>query len=473
MPLCSIIFANLVSCFPCPVSPSLAPSCWTTACQASLETNGHRGESPAAPIATDLLALIFRFPFYLPSSRLGFKNKPDLPFPACPFGLQLQPFVYVQSRLRVVAHCMLSQRSALPHAESCFLGVHLPQTCPCLPAPTRKAMAPSAGILGAVLLLVQSLAGPGAIERTSSWIDTDSDDTGLPPMPHAPPEDDPSRDARDDEDSDEAEQEVFDIPVLRHGDAPVLPEPQPAQGERPPRGRRQPEELANPKPTTRNYTPGEPSQQVSIPDPGQPALLRRPRGPAPDRQLHDPEVPARNPTSHAQEGSNDSPSPEVDLRPERDDRPHNFDFLRPSREQDLLSSENVARKSRSMHVGQKYRQEKNKDVKESANDVAPATFGTWTTTSPSSAPRVIASLAKTAKPACLRTNARNAKPSCTPMSETDVSTRETHRSIEQQMQHYQRQRPLCPWHRPLWPTRNRTLSEDVNRIRDLCPSPTR
>ena len=121
-------------------------------------------------------------------------------------------------------------------------------------------MAPSAGILGAVLLLVQSLAGPGAIERTSSWIDTDSDDTGLPPMPHAPPEDDPSRDARDDEDSDEAEQEVFDIPVLRHGDAPVLPEPQPAQGERPPRGRRQPEELANPKPTTRNYTPGEPSQ---------------------------------------------------------------------------------------------------------------------------------------------------------------------------------------------------------------------
>ena len=88
-----------------------------------------------------------------------------------------------------------------------------------------------------------------------------------------------------------------------------------------------------------------------------------------------------------------------------------------------------------MHVGQKYRQEKNKDVKESANDVAPATFGTWTTTSPTSAPRVIASLAKTAKPACLRTNARNAKPSCTPMSETDVSTRETHRSIEQQMQH--------------------------------------
>ena len=63
-------------------------------------------------------------------------------------------------------------------------------------------MAPPAGILGAVLLLVQSLAGPGAIERTSSWIDTDSDDTGLPPMPHAPPEDDPSRDARDAEDSD-------------------------------------------------------------------------------------------------------------------------------------------------------------------------------------------------------------------------------------------------------------------------------
>ena len=58
--------------------------------------------------------------------------------------------------------------------------------------------------------------------------ETDSDDTDLPAMPHAPPE------APSEEDG-----EVIDMPVLRQGDAPVLPEPRPAQGERPSRGQGQ------------------------------------------------------------------------------------------------------------------------------------------------------------------------------------------------------------------------------------------
>ena len=101
-------------------------------------------------------------------------------------------------------------------------------------APTRHPSAPAMKpvlwkllalyVCGSTFAPLQTPAG------TAPTTESESEDPDLPPMPHAPPEEAESAVTSETE-------EVFSIPVLRHGDAPVLPEPQPAQGERPPRAR--------------------------------------------------------------------------------------------------------------------------------------------------------------------------------------------------------------------------------------------
>ena len=143
--------------------------------------------------------------------------------------------------------------------------------------------------------------------------DYDTDEEGLPAMPRAPPEipnllDDPEP---VNENPGRHQTEVVDLPVLRRGQTQILPEPQPAQGERPPRSMGQ-----------QSNAPLLAHERDALQHPPQAQ-----GAPGPRDLLHDPDLQEREPGPHAL--LHDSDLPDQDPMPFPD--PPRHDILLPPR----------------------------------------------------------------------------------------------------------------------------------------------
>ena len=188
----------------------------------------------------------------------------------------------------------------------------------CLPMTSAVRLAPYLMLAWGLFLFLQGIEAPQPPDLPDpadpeTATDYDTDEEGLPAMPRAPPEipyllDDPEP---VNENPGRHQTEVVDLPVLRRGQTQILPEPQPAQGERPPRSM---------------------GQQSNVPllvhehD----ALQHPPQAqgvPGPRDLLHDPDLPEREPGPH--DLLHDSDLPDQDPMPFPD--PPRHDLLLPPR----------------------------------------------------------------------------------------------------------------------------------------------